>query len=43
MYNYWYDKESKTMFVYKTITVKEFLQLKKKYGKVVVVAKKVRW
>lgn len=42
-FDFWYDKQKKILFVYKPITVKEFLILKKKYGKVEVVGKKLRW
>lgn len=44
MSDYFYDKKKKTMFVYKTITIKEFLHLKNKYGKVEVREKETkRW
>ncbi len=45
MNDYYYDKNKKTMFVYKTITVKEFLKLKGIYKKVEVRGgkKEVRW
>lgn len=42
-FDFWYNREKGILYVYKPITVKEFLILKKKYGKVEVVGKKVRW
>ena len=42
-FDYFYNREKGILFVYKPITVKEFLILKKKYGKVEVVGKKIRW
>jgi len=42
-FDFWLDKKNNILFVYKTITVKEFLILKKKYGRVEVVGKKLRW
>lgn len=42
-FDFWFDRQNKILFVYKPITVKEFLILKKKYGKVEVVGKKLRW
>lgn len=42
-YDFFYNREKGILFVYKPITVKEFIKLKQKYGKVEVVGKKIRW
>lgn len=40
MFNFYYDKEKETMFVYIPITVKTLMYLKSKYKHVMVVGKK---
>lgn len=40
IFDFYYDSEAKTLWVYKKILVSEFLYLKKKYGRVEVREKK---
>jgi hypothetical protein len=44
IFDFQYDRETKTMWVFKKILVSEFLYLKKKYGHVEVREKEIkRW